>query len=514
MTTAAAPFAAPSIDAPPKAGRWQRLYAVLVIVACMIAVVVISRLFLIHNSLRLDEAQSLWQTSHSLGGTLKVVAQDVHVPLYHLILHFWQLYVGQSVETARTLSMIFFLLTIPAVYLLARRLLSVKWSLLVVILFSFSPFMNWYANEARMYTLLVLMATLSQYFFLKLIDSRGTHGWFGYSLTAIIGIYSHYFFSFTLLCQGLYFLVAQRQFERGTLRRLIILAIVLAVELAPWLLYFHSLGSASNTSPNLPRPSSVDLFNVLSQFSFGFQNNHLNTILLSLWPLLVIAVLLSVKHGQKISSKLAYILTAGLVPIILAFGLSYALSPFFLGRYMVACVPPLIVLLVWFISYYKQRLYRLVTAGLLILLVSLSAQQYTSASTPVQENYRAAATTISARAKSHDVVVLSAPFTIYPFDYYYTGSARVRTLPDWNRQIPGSIPAFNAQTLPAQVSALNKNHQYVYLLLSFDQGYEDTIYQYYQHHFEKVDSQQLSPGLRLVVYRVGYSSLKPLAPQT
>lgn len=501
------------VDPPIKASWWQRFYAFIIVGACMVGAVAISRLFLIHNSLRLDEAQSLWQTSHSLGGTLKVVAQDVHVPLYHLLLHFWQLYVGQSVETARTLSLIFFLLSIPVVYALARRLLSVKWSLLVVILFSFSPFMNWYANESRMYTLLVLMATLSQYYFLRLIESRGKSGWLGYSLTAMVGIYSHYFFVFTLLCQGIYFLIARRHFVRGTLRRFVILAAVLAVELAPWLYYFRSLGSASNTSPSLPKPSSVDLFNVFSQFSFGFQNNVINTILLSLWPILVIVILLSVKHGQRISSKLAYMLAAGLLPIVLAFGFSYALTPFFLGRYMVACVPPLIILLVWFISHYQQRLYRYVTAGLLLLLIGVSAQQYTSASTPVQEDFRAAATAISAQAKSHDVVVLSAPFTIYPFDYYYNGSARVRTLPNWDRQVPGPIPAFDAQALPEQVAALNKNHQYVYLLLSFDQGYEDTIYQYYERRFEKVDSQQLSPGLRLLVYRVGYSPLKPLAPE-
>ena len=502
------------VDPPVKASWWQRFYAVVVVAACMIGAVVISRLFLVHNSLRLDEAQSLWQTSHSLRGTLKVVAQDVHVPLYHLLLHFWQLYVGQSVEAARGLSLIFFLLSIPAVYLLSRRILAPKWSLLVVVLFSFSPFMNWYANEARMYTLLVLMATLSQYFFLKLIESRGQRGWLGYSLTSIIGIYSHYFFAFNLLCQGIYFLASRKQFNRGTLKRFIILAIVLVAELAPWLIYFHSLGSASNTSPNLPKPSSVDLFNVFSQFSFGFQNNAVNTILLSLWPVLVIAILLSVKYGQRISAKLGYMLAAGLLPIVLAFAFSYALTPFFLGRYMVACVPPLTILLVWFVSNYRRPMYRLVTAGLLILLIGVSAQQYTSASTPVQENFRSAANIISARAKAHDVVVLSAPFTIYPFDYYYQGSARVRTLPEWDRQVPGPIPAFNAQTLPAQVAELNKNHQYVYLVLSFDQGYENTIYQYYQHHFERVDSQRLSPTLRLEVYRVGYRPLQPLGPKT
>lgn len=493
-----------------KANLWQRFYVLFFVLLCMVGAVFISQLFLIHNSLRLDEAQSLWQTSHSFKGTLKVVAQDVHVPLYHVLLHFWQLYVGPSIETARLLSLIFFLLTIPVVYLLARRLLPIKWALVVVGLFSFSPFMNWYANEARMYTLLVLMSALSQYFFLKLIESRGKQGWVGYSLTAIVGIYSHYFFGFNLLCQGIFFLMARAKFDKGTLKRFIILAVVLALELSPWLYYFYSLGLASNTSPNLPRPSSVDLFNVFSQFSFGFQNNAVNTILLSLWPILVVVTLLSVKYGQRISTKMAYVMAAGILPIVLAFIFSYIAQPFFLGRYMVACVPPLTILLVWFVSNYKRPLYRAVTLGLVALLLGVSAQQYLSQSTPVKENYRLAADVISKKATSRDVVILSAPFTVYPFDYYYNGKARIQTLPEWNREVPGPIPAFNAKTLPKQVAELDKNHQYAYLLLSFNQGYEEQIYQYYQRHFEHTGSQRLSPDLRLETYRVGYDQIKPL----
>ena len=494
-------------------GARQRLSIALSLVLCMVGAVALSRLFLVHNSLRLDEAQSLWQSSHSFLGTLKVVAQDVHVPLYHVMLHFWLLYVGPGVESARALSLVFFIATIPVVYLLARRVLAVRWALVAVSLFSLSPFMDWYANEARMYTLLVLMAALSQYFFLRLIETRGHKGWLGYTLTAMIGIYSHYFFAFTLACQGIYFLAARRNFEKGTFKRFIILAVVLTIELAPWLYYFYSLGLASNTSPNLAKPSSVDLFNVFSQFAFGFQNNAVNTILLSLWPILVIGTLLSVKYGQRISKKLAYIMIAGLLPIVLAFIISYLASPFFLGRYMVACVPPLTILLVWFISNYQSAMSRVATGLVVAILVGVSAQQYLSASTPVKEDYRLAADVIGSEAKAHDVVVLTAPFTIYPFDYYYNGEARVQTLPMWNREIPGPIPAFNAAELPGQVSQLNKNHQYAYVLLSFNQGYEDQIYQYYQRHFEHTSSQRLSPDLRLEVYRVGYNELKPLGAQ-
>ncbi len=58
---------------------------------------------------------------------------------------------------------------------------------------------------------------------------------------------------------------------------------------------------------------------------------------------------------------------------------------------------------------------------------------------------------------------------------------------------------------------LNKGHQYIYLLLSSDQGYQQDIHDYYEHRFENTLSRQLSPDLQLEVYRVGYSELKPAA---
>lgn len=487
----------------------ERLKIFSVLALSMLGTLLISRFLLIQNSIRLDEAQSLWQTSHSVSGTLKVIAQDVHVPLYHLLLHFWQLGFGQSIEAARTLSLLFFLATIPVVYLLARRILSVNWSLFVVLLFSFSPFMNWYANEARMYTLLVFVASLSQFFFIRLIETRGKRGWLGYALTALIGIYTHYFFFFNLATQGLYFLFTRKEFVRGTLLKFLALAGGLLIAFLPWFLYFMSQGSASNTSPNLQKPSSVDFFNVYTQFSFGFQTDEANTIFASLWPLLVIAALLFVKSGQGISRKVAYMLVAALAPILLAFVISHTLTPFFVSRYMVASVAPLLIAGIWFISHYKKPLY-LGLAGLMIgALVFTSYLQYFSPATPVKEDFRSAAQYIGENAQAHDIVVLSAPFSVYPFNYYYDGQARVTTLPAWNRSVPGAIPAFEPSKLDGQVKQVNKSHQYVYLLLSYDQGYQENIFQYYEQNFENTVSRQFSPDLELHVYRVGYSNAPP-----
>jgi mannosyltransferase len=485
-----------------------RRSVIVTILLAMIGVSLISWFVLMGQSLRLDEAQSMWQTSHSIGDTLHVVAQDVHVPLYHVILHFWQLYFGNGIATVRLLSLIFFLITIPMVYLLGRQILTAGWALLAAVLFSFLPFMDWYSTEARMYTLLALFATLSQLYFIKLI--QGKRVWRSYGIIAIIGAYSHYFFSFNLATQGIFFLVNRKRFPKGSLKRMIVVGIVVALALLPWLIYFHSLGSGKNTSPLLVRPSTVDFFNVFSQFLFGFQDNYINTILVSSWPLIVLVAFFAIKRGQKLSLEVSYIITAAFTPVIIAYLLSFVVSPFFLSRYMISSVAPLVILLVWLISNYARKLSVLASGLLIAILLVTSLQQYASHATPVKEDYKQVAATITEQASVRDVIVISAPFTVYPFEYYYHGNSQIQTLPIWDRQAAAGIPAFDAATLPAQVSELNKGHHYVYLVLSQNQGYENTIKQYYLHHFKQISHTTYSPGLSLYVFQAGYNTVPAL----
>lgn len=496
----------------PSQSRGKRLSIILIVIltilACMLDVIVISKFVLINKSLRLDESQSMWQSSHSLGGLLRVVAEDVHVPLYHLILHFWQLYFGNGVATVRALSLIFFLASIPLFYWLTRQILSVGWSLFAVVVFSFSPFMNWYGNEARMYTLLALLSILNQLFFVKII--KKDKGWLGYGISAIIGAYSHYFFMFNLAAQGVFYLLNRSKFERGSFKKLVTVAVLVIAALSPWLWYFHSLGSGSNTSPLLPAPSTVDFFNAFSQFAFGFQNDHINTILVSMWPLLILIGFFAIRRNQKIPDTISYMFTAAFVPVLLAYIISLTVTPFFLSRYMISVIAPLTIVVVWFISHYPRKLAVLAATLVLIVMIPTSVQQDVSYSTPVKEDYRGAAEMIQHQAKPQDIVVLSAPFTVYPFEYYYHGTAAITTLPIWDRVSPGAIPPFSKQKLPQEVKTVNQSHHYVYLLLSQDQGYESNIKQYFQGHFQKIESHHFSNDLNLYVYQVGYNKVPAL----
>jgi len=475
---------------------------------CLGVIALGSRLAFLRDSIRLDEAQSLWQTNHSYGYLLHIVAEDVHPPLYHLVLRTWRLLFGADIETARALSVLFLLASVPLVYLLARRSLTRNWALFATVLFSCSPFAQWYGNEARMYSMLLFVTLVSQLFFLSIITTGRTSAWVGYAVAAIAGVYVHYFFVFVLIAQGLFLLALAPKLGRGAVFRMVGVAAAVGAAFTPWFLYFSANGAASGTRPSLPSPSSVDYSNVYSQFLFGFQSEGINTTLVSTWPLLVLAALAGVRVGGKVDRTTVYMLVAAFVPVLLAFAISHVVSPFFLSRYMIPALPALLIVVVRFISGLSRPIARTLAVGLLAVTVVGTVVQATSPATPVQEDYRAAAS-LAEQATVSDVVVISSAFTVYPFEYYYDGDARVTTLPVWNRQ--EAQPGFDADQLPADVESIVAGHQYVYLLLSYDQGYEETIYQYFARNYEQTAEYSPSDGLRLLVYRVGYSEVLPVA---
>jgi mannosyltransferase len=465
-------------------------------------------LFFIPQSLRLDESQSLWETSRSPQAILTTVAQDVHVPLYHELLHAWRNTVGDSVTSSRSLSLLFFLAAIPLLYLLGASLYGRTAALFATLLFTLSPFMNWYASEIRMYTLFVLMAILHQYFYVRLFKKESDGAWVGYLITAVIGVYVHYFFFLILFTEAFFFLMHRSLFQPHALKRFIATAFVVILSFAPWVWYVIHEGQAQNQQPSLPVPTSINLFGVFSQFLLGFQTDPVNTVFLSLWPLVIILVFLALRKRTYAEPETEFLVISIVVPVTLAFAISFFV-PLFVSRYLIFVAPALYLLIAYVFSRYPGR-GRVVASGVLALLMSLMlAVEVTSAATPVKEDYRDVVSYLSATAHAQDAIIVSAPFTIYPIEYYYRGTAPLLTLPEWNRYAHGAIPGFDPSTLASQVATETAGVNYAWLVLSYNQGYQQQIQDYFDRHYARVYAHTFSSGLTVYGYKVRYDT--PLA---
>jgi mannosyltransferase len=483
-----------------------------VILALIAFIGTVSYVGFMKQSLRLDESQSLWQSSHSPGMVLRIIAGDVHVPLYGLLLHFWQLEFGNGVTAARLLSLIFYMATIPATYLLARKIFNWGTSIFATILIATSPFLNWYGNETRMYSMLTFVTVINQLFFIQILQHTGSTQssregnvlhWIGYCASALIGMYTHYFFAFVLVSQALFFFAQKKQFPANTFRKLVIVAVIVLLAFAPWLWFVKHLGLAANTQPHLTQPTSIDLFNTFSQFLFGFQDDHLNTILVSLWPLTILFGFLALRKNKKVPPEVMYFFTSAFIPILGAFFLSIFIKPFYLSRYLILAAPSLYLFIAWILSVYPKRLQLSFQVILISFMIAMLGVQVVNAATPVKENYRQATDYLNNHATSNDIIIISSPFTIYPIEYYYTGPAAITTLPIWNNFVSGAIPNFSPEKLPSEIDKIKTDHEVLYLALSYDQGYEQEIKNYFDTHFQKISEEHFSKDLNLYVYKVG-----------
>jgi mannosyltransferase len=135
------------------------------------------------KGLWLDEAFSVWLGWQPLGEMLSwLVRIDQHPPLYYILLHFWMV-LGDGAATVRALSALLGTLTIPVIYLLGRRLADGKVGLLAALILAVSPFHVRFAQETRMYTLLMFNASLALYFLVRLLtDPRSDRARLGQQL--------------------------------------------------------------------------------------------------------------------------------------------------------------------------------------------------------------------------------------------------------------------------------------------------------------------------------------------
>ncbi|MGQ9786353.1 MAG: glycosyltransferase family 39 protein [Anaerolineae bacterium] len=161
------------------------------------------------QSLWYDEAVSWYLTQMSLPQLTTWTANDIQPPLYYYFLWFWVRLAGTSEYALRFPSVLYATLTLPMLWRLARRLFGTSGAWLALLLALLSPFHVYYAQEARMYTLLAFLGLTSTCLWLRLLGSlyravfipvSRNNMWtaLGYAITMAAALYTHYFAVFLL----------------------------------------------------------------------------------------------------------------------------------------------------------------------------------------------------------------------------------------------------------------------------------------------------------------------------
>jgi len=473
------------------------------LLALFIIILVSIVVYLSNQSIRLDESQTIWVASKPINTVWRLIGEDVHVPLYFTILHFWMQVFGNTIISARIPSFIFYLLTLYVLYKFSLESANKKVALLAVLLFSLSPFILWYSFEARMYTQFAFFSSLSTLFFLRMVRSRADSGKLGFFLSTSLGVYTHYFYMFFLVSQGIYLLWhlhINKTFARNfkLFGAYLLMSALSILMLVPWVIYVYTLGQTSNSEPLIPPPNSFNIFQTFAFFLFGFQSPVTQGLIVALWPMIIIL------QRRKLNVlNLGYFETVTLVPVLLFFLVSF-IKPIFLARYLIFTVPSLFFLLANVLLVFSRRVSTVIVSLIFLVIFGFLVYQNISANTPVKENYRGVTIYLNQNVSQSDIVAVSAPFTVYPIEYSYKAPARIDTIPVWDRFNQGTFPEFNADELKKQIEGYRGIYSNLFIVLSYNQGFEDDIRSYLDENYELLFKQEFSPGLEVRKYRLRY----------
>ncbi len=156
------------------------------------------------------------------GDTLReLMGHPEHPPLYFLLVRLLRQGWSDSTESMRQLSALFSLLALPAMYLLTLELSGRSGlSAVVVALVAVSPLHLLIAQDARPYSLLVLLTALGSWSHLRLQRTGGAFACVRYTLILVAGLYTSLLFLLIPLSHGLHLLLpghtpAQRRHWTG-----------------------------------------------------------------------------------------------------------------------------------------------------------------------------------------------------------------------------------------------------------------------------------------------------------
>jgi uncharacterized membrane protein len=232
--------------------------AALVAIAVVDVVAGVYYRFTTTSKMWLDEAQTVNVASVPLRDIAHELRLDGAPPLYYYLLHLWMGVVGQSDADVRALSGLFGVLALPAMWWVVRRGFGRSESIAALAVLASSPFAVYFATEARMYSLVVLLVVLGIGATQALL-SRATvpRAALLAVLTALL-LYTHYWALYLYVVVGAWFaLIAWR--GTGVRRRgaryglcALVLGLVLWLPWVPTFLYQRAhTGTPWSAAPTL-----------------------------------------------------------------------------------------------------------------------------------------------------------------------------------------------------------------------------------------------------------------------
>jgi len=330
-------------------------------------------IFLDTQQLALDEPFSVFFAQMDIQTIIKEINNGNNTPFYFIILHYWIKLFGISPFAVRFLALIFASITGGVIFLIGNKSYNITTGIFSGFIYTFTTFHIYYSHEARVYSLFILLSSLSLYIFLLILNNPFKKKYFiSLLICNLILIYSHYLGFFIILTE-LIIIIFIKNF-RVLWKKYLILFISLFILYIPNIfVYFDRIHDFSTNGSWVKKPYLTEFYGNLNRFI----NYKYSTFLLFIFIIIFLLILIKTKKISEYKNLLINTLNIKIIflwffiPYVIMFFISYKV-PVFIDRYIVYCSIPFYVLIGYFFAILPNRYFRYFSISIFIAVLIIT----------------------------------------------------------------------------------------------------------------------------------------------
>jgi hypothetical protein len=218
-----------------------------------------------HQGFWFDEGNTALLVHLSPGKMLGLIPQSESTPpLYYCAAWVWVRMFGYGEAGLRSLSALAGVLTVPVAFGAARKLISTRVGVAAAALTACNPFLIWYSQEARSYSLLVLLCAVALLAFAHARAAPGARTLAAWVIASALALATHYYALLAIVPQAIWLLAAH--WRRVPVRIAVGVVGACGLALIPLALSQNGTGNASWIAPI---PLGSRLGQIIPQFLIG-----------------------------------------------------------------------------------------------------------------------------------------------------------------------------------------------------------------------------------------------------
>ncbi|MGD9030938.1 MAG: glycosyltransferase family 39 protein, partial [Anaerolineae bacterium] len=428
-------------------------------------------------------------------------------PLYYLLLRGWVAMAGTSEYAMRFFSLLFGVLGLPLIYVLGRRLFSPSVGLISALLMTTSPYLVWYSQEVKMYTLILALALLAIYSLRRALEGGGWPWWLVQTAATTVAFYSHILAALLIPVQVLLTFLWWPQARKRWRGALVSLA-CLTLPYLPLLAWQAPLAFETRDTGFHPYTLHQMVVILLNGWSTGITSwgTPWGPALMGLLAVGGVGVAISVivpsadpgaQEGRWAGIRNYFTLIVWLLVPVLCVWLVSLRQPLFTDRYLIWSAPAFYLLVAYSLAWFASapnasRWAAVLLLGAILILDGINLQK--QAVKPIKAEFRPAAAFVSSYwepgesaersiqegelpfkcylpitlgegAEFDELIIFQMPYGKYTFDYYfsideYPSAEGLYT----NHRTPDGAYRMSAQEAARRMEEMTKGYDMVWLV--------------------------------------------------